>query len=230
MDATDRALPGARVLTGAKIALFVLSIVPLALLGQDYADGALARPWQAMIVEAGDWSIRFLVIALCISPLIGFTGWRMLGNFRRMAGLFGAFYAALHVFAWTREYGFDWPFLTNELLARHYLTIGAIAVLLLVPLAATSADVAHRALGPARWRRLHQLMYPAVIAAFAHYAMARGFLRLEVLIDGVLIVLAISARLRRGVVRPQVTAPETSQSPDLPPRLGGLNGDTCHIM
>ena len=170
------------------------------MLVQEYAQGTLARPWQAIIIETGDWSIRFLVAALCISPLMGLTGWRVLGNFRRMIGLFGAFYAALHVLAWMREYGFDWPFLGGELLARRYLTIGGIAVLLLIPLVATSADAVHRALGPARWRRVHRLMYPAVIAAFVHYAMARGILRVEVLVDGVLIGTALAARARRSPV------------------------------
>lgn len=198
MAASERAGLDARVLTALKITLFALSFAPLVLLAQDYAQGALARPWQAIIVETGDWSIRFLVAALCISPLIGATGWRVLGNFRRMIGLFGAFYAALHGLAWTREYGFDWPFLGDELLLRHYLTVGALAVLLLVPLAATSADIIHRALGPQRWRRVHTLMYPAVAAAFVHYAMARGILRAEVIVDGVLIGVALAMRARRS--------------------------------
>lgn len=62
----------------------------------------------------------------------------------------------------------------------------------------TSPGVMHRALGPRRWRRLHALMYPAVLAGFVHYAMARGLGRLEVEIEGALLVSAIAVRLGRA--------------------------------
>ncbi len=174
--------------------MFGLSLLPLILLADEFANGGLIRPWKTIIEETGAWSMRFLVLTLCISPLIRVTGLAGLGSFRRMVGLFGAFYAALHLIAWARQYGFDWPFLADELLLRRYLTIGAIGVVLLMPLAATSAEAAHRALGAGRWRRLHTLIYPAVLAGFIHYAMARGFLRLEVMIDTVLLAAALAFR------------------------------------
>ncbi len=174
--------------------LFGLAVLPLLILADEYASGGLVRPWKALIEETGAWSMRFLVLTVCISPLIRLTGLTGLGSFRRMIGLFGAFYAAVHLLAWARQYGFDWPFLGDELFLRRYLTIGGIGVVLLVPLAATSADVMHRALGPARWARLHALIYPAVLAAFIHFAMARGFLRLEVMVDTVLLALAVAFR------------------------------------
>lgn len=180
-----------------KTVLFALALVPVASFANDYAAGALARPWATLIDVTGDWSMRCLIVGLCLSPLAALTGRPGFIQFRRMIGLFGAFYAALHVFAWTREYGFDWPFLAGEVVLRRYLTIGAFAVLLLIPLAATSPGAMHRRLGPVRWRRLHALMYPTVAAGFVHYAMARGLGRVEVAVDGVLLVLALAFRLRR---------------------------------
>ena len=202
MPASEPGAAGALAFVRTKAAVFTLSLLPLVLFANDYAAGALARPWAMMIDVTGDWSMRFLVAGLCLSPLARLTGQAGFGSFRRMIGLFGAFYAALHVFAWIRQYAYDWPFLAGELMARRYLTIGAVGVLLLIPLAATSPGAMHRALGAVRWRRLHTLMYPAVLAGFVHYAMARGLGRLEVEVEGLLLVLAFAARLRRARAAP----------------------------
>lgn len=180
-----------------KTVVFALLLMPAALLASDYAAGTLARPWATMINATGDWSMRCLIAGLCLGPLARLAGRPGFGSFRRMIGLFGAFYAALHVLAWTREYGYDWPFLAGELVLRRYLTIGAIGVLLLIPLAATSPAAMHRALGAVRWRHLHTLMYPAVLAGFIHYAMARGLGRFEVAVDAALLVSAFAVRLGR---------------------------------
>jgi sulfoxide reductase heme-binding subunit YedZ len=179
----------------AKTIVFVLALVPVGGFIDSYLADELARPWKTLILETGEWSMRFLVLGMCISPFIGLTGAHSLHAFRRMIGLFGAFYAALHLFAWARQYGYDWPFLTDEVVLRLYLTIGFVAALLLVPLAMTSPSVMHSILGPARWRRLHLLMYPTVLAAFVHYAMVRGFHWLEVAADAVLLALSLAWRL-----------------------------------
>ncbi len=195
MPASEAAAPVAPALVRTKAVVFALALVPVIVFANDYATGVLARPWATMIDVTGDWSMRCLVAGLCLSPLAWLTGQPAFTAFRRMIGLFGASYAALHVFAWTRQYGYDWPFLAGEIVLRRYLTIGALAAVLLIPLAATSPGLMHRALGLARWRRLHTLIYPTVLAGFVHYAMARGLGRVEVLIDGVLLVLAFAVRL-----------------------------------
>jgi sulfoxide reductase heme-binding subunit YedZ len=182
-----------------KAAVFVVAICPAAALALNYGNGALATPWRTIVQETGLWSMRFLVLGLCISPLVALTGWPMLHGLRRMIGLFGAFYAAIHLFAWTRQYGFDWPFLGEEIVLRRYLTIGLVATVLLVPLAATSPGAAHRWLGERRWRRLHTLVYPLTLAALVHYAMVRGITRLEVALDAALLLGAFGWRFSRRV-------------------------------
>lgn len=178
--------------------VFAAALVPAVMLANDYLAGAFARPWKAILQESGDWSMRFLVCGVCLAPLVSLTGQLALHRLRRMIGLFGAFYAALHLFGWCRQYGYDWPFLADEIVLRPYLMVGAIAALLLALLAATSPAVLHRALGPLRWRWLHLLMYPMVLAAFLHYLMSSGLHRPEVLIDGLLLVLGLVGRLWRG--------------------------------
>lgn len=180
-----------------KATFFVVASLPGVALGLDYGSGALATPWRTIVQDTGVWSMRFLILGLCIPPLVALTGVVALHGWRRMIGLFGAFYAALHLFAWTRQYGFDWPFLADELVLRRYLTIGLLATLLLVPLAVTSPGALHRWLGERRWRRLHMIVYPMTLAAFAHYAMARGLTRLEVVIDAALLLGAFGWRFTR---------------------------------
>jgi sulfoxide reductase heme-binding subunit YedZ len=53
-----------------------------------------------------------------------------------------------------------------------YLLVGTLAVLLLVPLAVTSFDYFIRRMGK-NWKRLHWLVYPAVIISILHYALAQ---------------------------------------------------------
>ncbi|HEX7006543.1 MAG TPA: ferric reductase-like transmembrane domain-containing protein [Alphaproteobacteria bacterium] len=57
----------------------------------------------------------------------------------------------------------------SEIALRFYLTIGFAALLGLAALAATSTDAMTRRLGGARWRRLHQLVYPIALVATVHF-------------------------------------------------------------
>jgi sulfoxide reductase heme-binding subunit YedZ len=180
-----------------KLIVFALCLWPAITFAIDYVGGDLARPWRMIINGSGEWSMRFLILSLCLSPLAVLTRIDSLGSFRRMIGLFGAFYAALHLFAWTRQYGFDWPFLTDEVVLRPYLTIGFISIVLLAPLAVTSPGFAHALLGLRRWQRLHMLMYPMVLTAFIHYAMARSILQFEVAADLIFLVAAFLWRVAR---------------------------------
>ena len=195
------AFPESRALV--KLTVFGLCAAPAASLGVDLADGTLAaNPMPEVIRATGIWSLRLLVLGLALSPLAGMIGNDAIVACRRMIGLFAAFYAAVHLVAWARYYGYDWPFLIEESFARQYLTVGLIGAALLVPLALTSPQRMHAALGPAAWRRLHALIYPTVIAAYAHYVMARRFDWREMAALGAAIALLLGSRLWRALARP----------------------------
>ena len=114
----------------------------------------------------------FAVWGLLLSPLGRLTGAALFAVPRRMLGLFAAFYAFVHAWAWCRQYGYDWSFLLEELW-RLYLALGLAAVLLLVPLTATSNAWARRHLGTA-WARLHQLAYAIALLALLHFMLSRA--------------------------------------------------------
>lgn len=177
-----------------RVAVFAGLAIPAVILAHDYLSGALASPFRTIVQESGMWSMRLLVLGLLIAPLRDVTGWTWPLAFRRMIGLFAAFYAALHVVAWMRQYGFDWPFLAEEVM-RTWLLVGLLAALALVPLVLTSASVMHRLLGPATWGRIHRLVYAAAVFAVVHYAMARGLTRIEMPVMAVLTLLALVWRL-----------------------------------
>jgi sulfoxide reductase heme-binding subunit YedZ len=56
-----------------------------------------------------------------------------------------------------------------DIAKRRFITIGLIAWLLLVPLAATSTSWSIRKLGGKRWNRLHRLVYLAAVCGVIHY-------------------------------------------------------------
>ena len=89
---------------------------------------------------------------------------------RRLLGLFAFFHAVLHFSVWlVVDHFFDWPEMAADVVKRPYITVGFTALVLLVPLAATSTAGMIRRLGPVAWRRLHRLVYLIGILGVLHY-------------------------------------------------------------
>jgi sulfoxide reductase heme-binding subunit YedZ len=129
-----------------------------------------ANPIEALIRGLGDWALRFLVIALAVTPLRRLAGWPVLGGYRRMVGLWAFAYASLHVTSYVvLDQFFDWATIGQEILKHKFITAGMAALTLLVPLAATSTGGMIRRLGGRRWRQLHRLVYAAGPLAAIHY-------------------------------------------------------------
>ena len=59
----------------------------------------------------------------------------------------------------------------SEIVLRIYLTIGFVALIGLIALAATSTDGMIKRLGGARWNRLHKLVYAIAILGIIHFLM-----------------------------------------------------------
>jgi methionine sulfoxide reductase heme-binding subunit len=57
----------------------------------------------------------------------------------------------------------------KDIYERPFITIGFTALMLMLPLAATSTAGMIRRLGGARWQALHRLVYASAIAAVVHY-------------------------------------------------------------
>lgn len=156
-----------------KPVVFVLCLVPLAWLGWRAATGDLGvNPIEAVNRFLGDWALRFLLISLAVSPAKDILCWPLVMRFRRMLGLFAFFYVALHLSSWVAlDQFFAWPHIWADIVKRPFITIGMLAFVLLVPLAATSTSGMIKRLGAKRWKRLHMLVYPAAALASLHFFM-----------------------------------------------------------
>ena len=154
-----------------KALVFMLCLVPLALLGVDaYQDRLGANPIEAITHSTGTWTLVFLLITLSVTPLRRLTGINALIRLRRMLGLYAFFYACLHLvtYFWLDQF-FDWPAIVKDIIKRPFITVGFFAFLLLIPLAVTSTNAMVKRLGGRRWQLLHRLVYVIAIAGVVHY-------------------------------------------------------------
>lgn len=149
----------------------VLCLAPLAwLIYLGFTNGLGANPVEFVIRYLGDWALRFLLIALAVTPVRILTGWLPVARLRRMLGLYAFTYIVLHIMSYVGlDHFFDWATIWADIVKRTYITVGMGSLLMLIPLAVTSTDGMIRRLGGARWRRLHMLVYPAGVAGVIHY-------------------------------------------------------------
>jgi len=164
-----------------KVFIFILCLTPFGLLAWKFfgahptdmgswGAGLGANPLEVITHSTGDWTMRFLLITLAITPLRKLTHQTWLIRFRRMLGLFAFFYGTLH---FTTYIWFDKSFVLQDMLAdvakRRFITVGFLGFVLMIPLALTSTVWSIRKLGGKRWQALHRLIYFSAIAGVIHY-------------------------------------------------------------
>jgi sulfoxide reductase heme-binding subunit YedZ len=114
--------------------------------------------------------LRFLCPALAVTPLRRWTGWHALARLRRMLGLYAFFYAGVHFLCYAAlDMGLDIATIVKDIAKRPFILVGTAALLLMLPLAATSLDRAVRALGARRWQALHRSVYAVALLALLHF-------------------------------------------------------------
>jgi sulfoxide reductase heme-binding subunit YedZ len=151
--------------------VFLLCLVPLGILIWRALNAKLgANPVEFIQHTTGDWTLRFLVITLCITPLRKLLKLPDLIRFRRMLGLFAFFYACLHFLTYLGpDQSFDLAAMWKDVAKRPFITVGFTAFVLLIPLAITSTAGWIRRLGGRRWQLLHRLIYVSAICGVIHY-------------------------------------------------------------
>jgi len=179
----------------AKTFIFLVCLAPLAALLWDFHNDALgANPVENIEHTTGDWTIRFLLITLSITPLRKLLKAPGLIRYRRMLGLFAFFYGSLHftAYLWVDQ-SLDWPAIWKDIYKRPYITAGFSGWVLLVPLALTSTAWSIRKLGGRRWQRLHRLIYFSALAGVIHYYwLVKSDVRRPLLYGAILAVLMLA--------------------------------------
>jgi sulfoxide reductase heme-binding subunit YedZ len=158
--------------------VFLLCLVPALLVVGDALNltGQLsANPVEDILDRFGNWGLRFVMIALAVTPLRRLTGWNWLARFRRMLGLFAFFYVLMHFLVWLLldralavDPAFEWAVVWEDLFERPFITLGFTALLLLTAMALTSTSGIRRRMRKS-WDRLHYSVYAVGMLAVWHY-------------------------------------------------------------
>jgi len=157
-------------LSPLRVAALALLLVPVALALEAWFSHRLAaRLFNDLVHRTGYWALIFLVVALAITPLRRTGRFSGLLEVRRMIGVGAFVYATAHILLYIADERFDLVKVASEIVKRLYLTIGLIAWLGLLALAATSTDAMVKRLGALRWRRLHQASYAIGVLSLVHF-------------------------------------------------------------
>ena len=157
--------------TQIRVIVFLLCLVPLLrLVWGAYYDNLGANPIEVITRSTGTWTLVFLLITLCVSPLRKLAGLHWLIKLRRMFGLYAFFYICLHfaTYVWLDQF-FDGMEIIRDVLKRPFIAVGFLSFILLIPLALTSTRGMIRRLGGKRWQQLHRLIYLSAIGGVIHY-------------------------------------------------------------
>ena len=194
----------------AKPMLFVLCLLPFAWLFYGALTNQLgANPAEALIRATGDWTLRFVCIALAVTPLRTVTSTPQLARFRRMLGLFVYFYVVIHLLSYSWfDMGFDAGDIAKDIAKRPFILVGFLAFLLLTPLAATSVNAAIKAMGAKRWQLLHKLIYVVAGLALLHFFWMRAGKNdfAEVFVYAAIVTVLLGWRVRQYLIKKKAVA------------------------
>ena len=178
-----------------KPVLFVAFLLPLVFLVVGAINDSLgANPVETMTHETGEWTLRFLLLTLLVTPARQILNWPWLIKLRRLLGLYVFFYAVMHflTYVWFDQF-FDLNEIVKDIIKRPFITVGFAAFILLIPLALTSTNKMIRRLKK-NWVRLHKLIYVIAVLAVLHFVWLVKADYQEPIIYGLILVALLSHR------------------------------------
>ena len=192
----------------AKVFVIILSCVPLlVLIWRGFHNDLTANPVEFLQHQTGDWTLRFLIFTLCITPFRKVLNLPELIRFRRMLGLFAFFYVSLHFLTYLGpDQSFNFAGMLKDVVKRPFITVGFTAFVLLIPLAITSTAGWVRRLGGKRWQTLHRSIYLCAILGVIHYYwLVKSDVR-EPLFYGFLVGILLLWRCTEWLIKRRATA------------------------
>jgi sulfoxide reductase heme-binding subunit YedZ len=153
--------------------VFGAALIPLTLLVlrifEIYGARLGPNPIEAVQDELGLWGLRFILISLAVTPLAWLLKKPWPLRLRRMLGLYAFFYCCLHFLVWlVLDQSLNLTAIIEDVIKRPFITLGTLALVLLIPLAITSTAGWQKRLGK-RWLNLHRLVYPIGLLVVWHY-------------------------------------------------------------
>lgn len=123
---------------------------------------------ETLLLHFGEWGLRLLLATLLFPTLRRRVHWQAALRFRRMTGLSAFVYLSLHFLVYLALLaGFSLQQIVVDLTERAYITVGFVAWVVLLLLAATSTRGWQRRLKRG-WVRLHRLVYVAIPLGLLH--------------------------------------------------------------
>jgi methionine sulfoxide reductase heme-binding subunit len=185
-------------------------------------DDLTANPIQQIEQRTGRAAITLLFLSLVATPLHILFGWREPLQRRRTLGLYAFMYATIHVVIFADlDYGLAWSTIIETVLQKPYILVGALAFLLLIPLAITSFDIWKIRLRK-NWKRLHRLVYIIAPLVVLHYAWGKkgtffalqGDILLPLIYGSIFLILMILRipGIRRCLASARMRTPFTKRS------------------
>jgi methionine sulfoxide reductase heme-binding subunit len=202
----------------AKVLVFLLSLAPIGFIAWPFLRGTIPpNPVEFIQHATGDWTLRFLIFTLCVTPFRKIFNMPELIRFRRMLGLFAFFYVCLHftTYIWFDQ-SFDMAAIWKDVAKRRYITVGFLGFVLLIPLALTSTAASIRWLGGKRWQALHRLIYISAVAGVTHYYWLVKSAVLRPLTYGAIVAVLLTWRLLDWLNRRKKNAPAPVRAPQAP--------------
>jgi methionine sulfoxide reductase heme-binding subunit len=180
-----------------KIPIFFISLLPILIIFYQIIFNQLGpEPVKEITHVTGNWTLRFIIITLAMTPLQKFTKLNFWISYRRMFGLFVFFYASAHMMTYVGiDYRFDWSSIGDDIVKKKFIFAGFLAWLLLVPLALTSSKRMIKLLRD-RWKKLHKLIYIISLLGIIHYLWLVKVVTVEPLIYLIIIVILLTLRVK----------------------------------
>jgi methionine sulfoxide reductase heme-binding subunit len=197
-----------------KVVVFLVSAIPFLQLSWGLLRNDLGiNPVETLQHTTGDWTLRFLIFTLAITPLRKTFKLPELIRFRRMLGLFAFFYVVLHFVTYLGpDQSFNFSGMWDDVAKRKFVTVGFAAFLLLIPLAITSTTGWIRRLGGKRWQALHRSIYVCAILGVIHYYwLVKSDVR-KPIFYGVLVGILLLWRVWDAYFRGKGSAPATAST------------------
>lgn len=180
------------------VAVFLLVLAVLAAI-RISTGNAGPDPAKWLLHECGFWSLALLLLTLSVSTVSRIAKARRLVSWRRPLGLAAFGVTSAHLFVYVTVYqGLDLFQICADISKHRYITLGFLAWMFLVPLAATSTRAARIQLGTA-WKKLHRVVYLIALLSIVHQGMAQKADLLQTIIfsaifTGLMVERAIHAR------------------------------------
>jgi sulfoxide reductase heme-binding subunit YedZ len=192
-----------------KPAILVGGLAPLALFALEGVRGTLgANPVERVLNQTGLLALILLVASLACTPLKLAAGWTWPMRVRKLLGLLAFTYALLHFLTYAVvDQGLKPGVILEDIAKRPFITVGFLALVLLVPLAVTSTNAMVRRLGFPAWQRLHRLAYVAASLGVVHFFWRVKKDATEPLVYGAVLALLFALRLGEALRKRRARAP-----------------------